>query len=138
MHNTAFLVLLAWLFALASGVANACLLEPTPNPFHVGSAGPLGKAGSPVQSGVHAKHVVGHGHAVDISRAPCLKVCNDATQSLTTPQSGVDQTDPGPPGIATVLWTAAVPLVSMSHRMAEMRPVTLGPPIRLRYSRLLL
>ena len=26
-RNTAFMVLLVWLFALASGVANACLLE---------------------------------------------------------------------------------------------------------------
>lgn len=138
MHNTAFMVLLAWLFALASGVANACLLEPTTNPFHVGSADPFGKAGSPVQLGVPAEPGVGHGYAVDTSRAPCLKVCNDATQSLTKPQSGVDQTDPGPPGTATVLWVAAAPLVMMSQRMAEVRPVTLGPPIRLRYPRLLL
>ena len=139
LRHTAFMVLLAWLFALASGVANACLLEPTPNPFHVGSAGPFGKAGSPVQLGVHAEHGgVGHGHAVDTSRAPCLKVCNDATQSLTKPQSGIDQTDPGPPANVTVLWAATVPLVLLSHRMAEVRPVTLGPPIRLRYPRLLL
>ena len=138
MHNTAVMVLLAWLFALASGVANACLLEPTPNPFHVGSVGPFGKTGSPVHGGVHAEHATGLDNVAGVSRAPCLKVCADASQALTKPLSEVDQTDPGPPGMVTVLWAAAAPLAMMSQRMAEVSPVTLGPPIRLRYPRLLL
>ncbi|MEP6964245.1 MAG: hypothetical protein ABI845_02070, partial [Polaromonas sp.] len=34
-RNTAFMVLLVWLFALASGVANACLLEARQTHSHI-------------------------------------------------------------------------------------------------------
>ena len=138
MRSTAFTVLLAWLLALASGVANACLLQPPLYPSHVAAAGPSGAADSPMHSGGHARHGIGHGHAADASKVPCRKVCEDAPQSLTKPLSGADQTDPGPPGIVSTLWAAAGPIVLISNWMAEVRPVTPGLPIRLRYPRLLL
>ena len=137
MHNTAAVVLLAWVFALASGVANACLLEPSQNSFYVPLVVSSG-VDSPAR--LEALPIVGagHGHALDASHAPCVKVCIDTSQSLPKGQAGVDETHPALSPPVAMLWATAVPAGSLLRRVADRQPVVPELPTRLRYSRLAL
>ena len=125
-RNTAFAMLFVWLFALASGVANACLLEAPLTHSHVVT---------PVTD--HDDDHV-HDHDSHASKAPCLKACDDGSHSLFKQNSGVDQIDPGSAPLITVLWTAAARLVPAPHRMDDLQPPSPGQPFRVRYSRLTL
>ncbi len=119
-RNTAFLVLLVWLFALASGVANACFLE--------------------APAGPHAHPVASAGHHDDSNNAKesCLKVCADGTQTVPKVYSCVDHTDPGPASLFTTLWAEAMDVVAAPRRMDALAIPIVGPPLRVRYSRLVL
>lgn len=121
-RNTAFAMLFVWLFALASGVANACLLEAPETHSHVVT---------PV-----TEH--DHDHDSHVSKAPCLKACADGSHSLLKQHSGFDQIDPGSAPLITVLWTAAAPLVLAPHRIDDLQLALPGQPFRVRYSRLTL
>lgn len=135
-RNTALMVLLVWLFALASGVANACLLEARETHSHTATA---------VSSEV-AEHafVILPGHAGDVAdladelhfRAPCLKVCDEGTRSYPKQDLTVAQSDPGPALLVLVLWGKVAPVVPMLNQMNYEPPATPELPIRLRFSRL--
>ncbi|WP_296906565.1 hypothetical protein [Polaromonas sp.] len=135
-RNTALMVLLVWLFALASGVANACLLEARETHSHTATA---------VSSEV-AEHafVILPGHAGAVAdladdlhfKAPCLKVCDDGTRSYPKQDSTVAHSDPGPALLVLVLWGKVAPVVPMLHQMNYEPPATPELPIRLRFSRL--
>ena len=137
-RNTAFVVLLVWLFALASGVANACLVEARVTHSHVATAGYSGTAHASAILPGHAGAVAGHDYDSYTAKEPCLKVCDDGSQSLPKQDLTVAQTDPGPAPLVTVLWSAVAPVVSVLHRMDAIQPATPGLPIRVRYSRLTL
>ena len=116
-RNTAWLVLMVWLFALSAGVANACLLEPP---------------------GAPARAAFGHGGAADTPGAPCLKVCDDGTRLLVKLPSGVDHTEPDAAPLVAVVWSLTVP-VALAPRAPRHRQSGLPElPIRVRYSRLAL
>ena len=137
-RNTAFMVLLVWLFALASSVANACLLE-THEPHSQAakeSAPPTSHAPAEVvdQLGSNA----GHHDDSDSSKASCLKVCDDGTHTLPKAYSGVDHSDPGPAPLVTTLWAGSLHVVSTPRRVDDLAVPIVGPPLRLRYSRLAL
>ena len=138
-RRTAFAVLLVWLFALASGVANACLLSVAET-HSVAMAVALPKtAPAPVELAGHLKAHAGHGDDSNSSKAPCLKVCDEGSQSLPKVQAAVDQTDPGPAPLVAILWTASAPVVELPHRLLDDRQISIaGPPLRVRYSRLAL
>ena len=137
-RSTAFMVLLAWLFVLASGVANACLLQVHETHLHVAAAG--------FPEAAQATLIVMPGHAGAVAdpvdnpplKAPCLKVCDDGSRSLPKRDSTVAQPAPGPPPVVAVLWIAVEPAVVALRQMDGMQPATPGLPIRLRYSRLTL
>lgn len=137
-RNTAFVVLLMWLFALASGVANACLLEARVTHSHVATAGYSGTTHASAILPGHAGAVAGHDYDSYTAKAPCLKVCDDGSQSLAKQDLTVAQTDPGPAPLVAVLWSAAAPIGSALRRMDAMQPAAPGLPIRVRYSRLTL
>ena len=137
-RNTAYWVLLLWLFALVSGFANACLLEAPESHTHVATAGSSETARAHAALAHHEGALAGHGNDSDISKAPCLKVCDDGAHSLPTQRSGVDQTDPGMAPAIAVLWTLPALVVPASHRMDELQSPVPGPPFRVRYSRLTL
>lgn len=137
-RHTAIGVLLVWLFALASGVANACLLQ-TPDLYAQPAARSAVTAGRDgAESAAHPSPSAGHHGASDDSKEWCLKVCDDATHTLTSAASGVDHTDPGPASLFATLWTGSPLLVSVSHRPDEWAIPIVGPPFRVRYSRLAL
>lgn len=137
-RHTAFLVLLAWLFALTSGLANACLLEVRETHSHVVAAEASGVA--------HASTILpGHAGAVadgiDESHfmAPCLKVCDDGSRSVPKQKLTVSQSDPGPAPLLAVLWTTPVESVVLAPRsIDDPQPATPALSIRVRFSRLAL
>ena len=136
-RNTAFAVLLVWLFALASGVANACLLEARVTHGQAATAGASETAHAHAELAGHAGAVADRDGDREAFNAPCLKVCDDGSQSLLKQQSSVDLTDPGLALLVAVVWTA-IPVGSAPGRMDDMQPTTLELPIRIRYSRLTL
>jgi hypothetical protein len=134
-RNTAFMVLLVWLFALASGVANACLLEMRQTHSHAATAG--------FSEAAHASAILpGHAGAVadgvDEShfKAPCLKVCDDGTRSFPKQDGAVALTDPGPALLVLVLWGTVAPVIPTLHQMDHEQPAAPELPIRVRFSRL--
>lgn len=129
-HHIALVVLLAWLFALASGVANACLLEERGTHAH--------DAPAAVVSAGHAGAVAGHADDSHGAKANCLKVCSDGAQSPTTPDLKAVQADIGLAPVVAVLWNPAAPLAAGPHRVTDDPPLAAGPPIRVRFSRLAL
>ena len=132
-RNTAFMVLLVWLFALASGVANACLLEARQTHSHVATA----------EASAHASVILpGHTGAVADGigeqhfKAPCLKVCDDGTRSFPKQDSTVAQNDAGPAPLVQILWGKVAPSIPTLLHMDVEQPATPELPIRVRFSRL--
>ncbi len=137
-RNTAFVVLLVWLFALASGVANACLLE-SPELHSKAPNGPSSMTiHAPAELAGHAGTHAGHDDGSDNTRKSCLKVCDDGTHTLPSANSGVDHTDPGPALLVATLWAGSPHVISVSRRMHDSAIPVVGPPLRVRYSRLAL
>ena len=137
-RTTAFVVLLVLLFAVASGVANACLLERPGTHSHIAAAGPATTDHAPAVLAGHMGTVDGHHDDSDTSRPSCLKVCDAGSNAPVKLQSGFDLTDPGMAPVVSIVWNAAVPVVSGPCRMFELQPPIVGPPFRVRYSRLAL
>ena len=137
-RNTAFVVLLVWLFALASSVANACFLE-TDEP-HSRAASKSAATTIQAPATLHAQMGIDAGHHDDSdgTKESCLKVCDDGTHTLPKAQSGVDHTDPGPALLVATLWAGSANVVSTPRRMDDLAIPIVGPPLRVRYSRLAL
>jgi hypothetical protein len=137
-RNTAFAMLLVWLFALASGVANACLLE---TPEHHSTA-TKGSAETTIQASAQlAEHLgapAGDHDDSNSTKESCLKVCDDGTRTLFKAYSGVDHTDPGLPPLVATLWTGSVSVASAPRRRDDLAVPIVGPSLRVRYSRLAL
>lgn len=137
-RHTAFLVLLGWLFALASGVANACLLEARITHAHAAPVESSETAQTRLVSPGHVGVVAGHDGDSDPSKPSCLKVCDDSAHSLPKQDLKATQADPGPAPLMSVLWTAVTPAAPTSRRMDHVLPTLAERPIRVRYARLAL
>ena len=133
------MMLLVWLFAVASGIVNACGLEARGDHAQVVTSEALGAT--------HARNApVGHtpdaddqdSDELDISKAPCLKVCDDGSQALLKLKAFVDLADRGPALTDSMLWAAAVQVVSAHRHMDSSASATSEPPVRVRYTRLAL
>ena len=136
----ALAMLLVWTLALASGVANACLLEAPGT--HADARATL----QPTQhGGKHASLVkpvqpdAGQEREDDAhtSKQPCLKVCDDSSRSLPK-QYPVGQVDPGPSAIVAVLWNPATPVRLQYQQPDDTQRVVPQLPFRVLYSRLAL
>ena len=137
-RNTALMMLLVWVFALTSGVANACLLQASGSYNHGFSmTHPSAIEAEPEISAGHAGAIANRDADSDASKASCLQVCDDRSQSLLKRQSGFDSTDPGLALLVAVAWTTTTSFASAPSR-ANLRPPALGLPIRVRFSRLAL
>ena len=134
----AFVALLVWVFALASGVANACLLETRGTHLDVVAAGLSDATHAPAISPGHAGAIADHGDDSRASKAPCLKACADGESSVSPQKLRSVQIDLAAAPLVAVLWTATVPVVFPFSRIDEMRPTTSERPLRVRYSRLAL
>ena len=134
--NTAIVMLVLWLFAVSSGIVNACVLEPHGTDTYLAGVQPSTHA-TPAVAG-HAEALVDHDGPFDNSRAPCLKVCDDSSQALIKLQAFFDLADRGPALPDSMLWAAAIQVASDHRHMDSSASATSEPPVRVRYSRLAL
>lgn len=138
-RTTAFVVLLLWMFSVAAGIVNACVLDgPYAAAGHVGEASARA-TGTPSWVTSHSGAILGLGVDSDRSEAPCLKVCENSSQALPKLQSGIGhdvlaQMPPPPP----VSWSVAAQVVLTADWVDRMPPATRAVPIRIRLARLAL
>jgi hypothetical protein len=145
LRRTARVTLVVWLFALAAGVVNACVLTPAGAAerrvapishvdiaAHGVLAGP-GHDGDHVQGGP----VLPHGHGQDAGRASCLKFCDDESSAIAKVKLPV--VDPGA-GLVTVVeaWNPMAAIGGPGFRRAPEPPGSQGPPLVIRFLRLTL
>jgi hypothetical protein len=105
-------MLLVWLFALTSGIVNACLIEPAAHQA-AHAAGPAADAQTQAAASEHAAAMAGHQHhqpppASD--KAPCAKFCADGSTSTPVGKPQID-----PLGGA---WLAPLPTRSLAVQAA--------------------
>ena len=136
-RNTTFVALLVWLFALASGVANACLLEAPGKHSHVAATHSTGPSHAHPLAG-HAVTVDDDGDDQDSSKESCLKACGDGANAQVKLQAGADLTDPGQAPFVVIAWNAATAVASVPNLYDILQVPIVGPPFRTRYSRLTL
>ena len=140
-RNTTFVAMLVWAFALASGMANACLLETPGNHAH-GAARHASDAHHAHGSDALAGHIDAvaddHDDDADTSKESCLKACDDGSNAQIKLQTGVALTDPGLAPFVVFAWNATLPVASAPSRFDELQVPVVGPPFRLRYLRLTL
>jgi hypothetical protein len=137
-RNTAFVVLLVWLFALGTSVANACLLETHEPHSSVAENTATTTSHAPAELLAQMGTDAAHHDDWDGTKESCLKVCDDRTHALPKANTGVDHTDPGPAPLIATLWTGSPNVVSAPPRLDDLAIPALGPPFRIRYSRLTL
>lgn len=137
-RHTAFLVLLGWLFALVSGVANACLLEARATHAHAAPVEWSEAAQASLVSPTHAGAVAGHDGDLHAAKTLCLKACDDGARSLPKQELTATQADPGQAPLMSILWTAVTPAATTPRQMDGVQPALPERPIRVRYSRLAL
>ena len=137
-RNTAFVVLLVWLFALASSVANACLLDTYEPQSRAAKKSAAATSKAPAELLAQLRTDAGHHDDSDGTKESCLKVCDDGTHTLPKACSGADHTDPGPAPLVATLWTGLPNVVSAPRRLDDLAMPIVGPPFRVRYSRLAL
>ena len=137
-RHTAFVMLLVWLFALASSAANACFLQ-TDQP-HSRAAKKLAAMTVQAPAGLHTQSGTDAGHydGSDGTKESCLKVCDYRPHPLSKTWAGVDHTDPGPALLIATAWTGTPNVVSASSRSHDAAIPIVAPPLRVRYSRLAL
>ena len=138
-RHTTFVAILVWAFALASGMAKACLLETT---------GQRPAATASHSSDAHHTHISGalagdaiavdHDDDADASRESCLKACDDGSNGPIKLQTWLDRTDPGLTPFVVFAWIATTPIAPEPSRFDELQVPVVGPPFRLRYPRLTL
>ncbi|MEO8224367.1 MAG: hypothetical protein ABI661_06140 [Gammaproteobacteria bacterium] len=128
-------MLVFWLFALGAAWANACALQDRWTHRDAASAAadamPAPASG---QVGVLDPHRADHSSGT----APCLKACDERSQSIVKWQSSIDLLDlamAAPTGIA---WTATNAVLDAARPARVGHPARADLPVRTRYSRLAL
>lgn len=139
-RNRAIAMLLLWVFALISGIVNACLLESPGATLHTAVIGltsqhdvPHGSLSGHQSFNIHSNSA----GDVDRSKQPCLKACDDSLRSLPKTQP-VELADPQLPIIVAVLWSLAEPIRLQYKQPIGTQRVASQVPLRHRFSRLAL
>lgn len=136
-RTTASVALLVWLFALASGVANACSLDAREaSAEFASSAGSSASTSASAVSARHSEPSAGHNEDSENSKALCLKACDDGSNSLPSQSSAIDLNDPHAATVFAVVWQESTQFASKSGRMLGLRSPLSGPPVRTRFPRL--
>jgi hypothetical protein len=138
-RNTTFVAMLVWAFALASGMANACLLATQGQHAHIAAHKHSDAHHAHAHDMVAADAVtVDHDDETDASKKSCLKACDDGSNAQIKLQTGVDLNAPGLAPFVVFAWDATTPVTSVPGGFDELQVPLVGPPFRLRYSRLTL
>ena len=85
-----------------------------------------------------AAHAHQHSGKSDVSKEACLKTCDDGSNAPAKLKIGFDLTNPGSAFLVAPVWNAVTLVSSARHRLDELRRPLVGPPLRVRYSRLAL
>ena len=131
----ASVMLVFWLFALGAGWANACILQERGTYVHTATAV---AAGAPAVSAGHAGVVDDHSADSSPEQAPCLKVCDDSSQSLVKWPSGIDLPELAMQAPIALPWSASVAALDAPQAVRIEQPARAGLPLRTLYSRLAL
>ena len=136
-------MLIGWLFALASGIANACLLEQARGTHVHAHSHAAGIEESPhahavTQPSEQANDSEGDGDLSPAVKALCLDACGERTHFLPKQGSPLDQPDLPPLTVVAVVWIASQPIAAAVRVEPDKDADRFGIPIRLRYSRLTL
>jgi hypothetical protein len=147
MRQLVWLTLLAWLFGLAAGVVNACVLS-LPGPVvpssaqsvqgraaHHGVAGFAHGSVTPDEQEHEQEHE--QEDEQDSGKDTCLKFCDEESTALSkTKTYGADT----PVALVELgdLRGTAVPIKCIGNRISLQRPVAQGPPLVIRFLRLTL
>ena len=138
-RRTALAMLLVWAFALVSGMANACVLDALGrHPHEPHARHSEMREVPPVLPDSKSEGNVRHHDEPDVAKEGCLKVCEDASQSLLNQPSSTDLTDPGLAPFVAAAWPVATLVQSAPCRLSDLQPPSSGPPLRVRLSRLAL
>lgn len=122
LRRIVWVTLVAWLFALAVGVLNACVLTPRVSDEHGIVAG-------------GSSSVAQHGH--NEAKTSCLKFCADESSALSKTQGAA--LDLGVPLLLVLSgWQPGVPVIAIATRRFFDRPMPHGPPLVIRFLRLTL
>lgn len=132
-RRIASVMVVFWLFALGAGWANACLLQERNTHQH---ADVESHVGMPTVSTGHVGILGDHEADSAPGKAPCLKVCDESSQSVVKWSSGIDLLNMASPSI--VAWSVFVTAFDSPRRGHVERPARAGLPLRTRYSRLAL
>ena len=137
-RSTALVAMLVWVFALASGMANACLLEVPGAHAHATKHAHAEAAHEVASSTGDAVADGDRDDDADSSKEACLKTCDDGSNAPVKLKASSSLPDLGLAPVVSIAWNAATPAVSASSRMNDLRPPIVGPPFRVRYRRLAL
>ena len=141
-RHTAWVTLFAWMFALMSGVANACLTQPNApaglapasqaDPLVGGTAGSVKRQHEPIR---HHGADEDDGLGKHSAEEGCLRFCADESSAVT--KSKTAQCDLlGAIFMASVQWPSSVPVVAAAEWTSVERPASVGPPLFIRLRRL--
>lgn len=137
-RKTASLMLLLWLLALASGAANACMLEIPGGHSHQPPALQLSATGGALEMAEDSVGAAAHNDHYSVTepiREACLKACDDGSQTLLKLASSVDSPHPDRLPFLAIAWFAEVHVTTEFVRAYDLIPER-GPPARVLFSRL--
>ena len=138
-HTTTALMLVVWLFALASGIANACLLEEARG-THAHAAGTEQSSHTHL---IATRSAQGTDIDDNIDESPtfkalCLDACDGRSNVLLKQDASEDQPLLAPMALFAISWRANQPVESTVRLDRDRHADPFGIPIRVRYSRLTL
>ena len=139
-RRTALIATVVWLFALASGMTNACLLEAPGTHAHAAlhrHAESAHHAASSTDAAI-ADDDHDDDDDADSPKEACLKACDDGSNAQVKLKASFDLLDPGLAPIVATAWHAATIEISDASRISDLQPSIVGPPFRVRFSRLTL
>ena len=140
-RNAAYGMLFVWLFAMASGVANACLLDAHGTHDRASPQSHRSAAvATPGIAGDHAEGLTSDHSDSDTgpTKESCLRACDEGSQSLLKHSSGFDFADPALAPFVAVAWSDGMHVAPASSRAHDFRLPERGPPLRVLFSRLAL
>ena len=138
-RRSAFALLAMWIVTVASGIANACLIDIHGVHRHAEvGAYAVATHASPVAQAFHERDGKDHDDDQALSKASCLKVCDDSSKFLSKPSFGFDVLDvhKAPP-VASV-WIATASLVASGRASYDRSLAAPERPARIRFLRLAL
>ena len=135
-RTTTAIVLITWLFAVASGIANACLPEgPRGSHFHTAS---IAQEPHSHVATEQATKIEGDTDQSPINKALCLDACDDRMHAMQKQGASPDPPHLAPLTVIAIVWLAAQSMESTVRLQRDDDEELFDVPIRVRYSRLTL